>query len=222
MPSLRLSHWGSSVALHGCALLALLALQAGLRQPAPKPTIDWDVAMVSAVAPPATAAAAPPPPDRPLTKTPAMPPPPRDSSQPLERQAAPIAAPAPAPFVAPTPANSAAVAPIAPSAPPPAVLPEKPLADSAWLTDALWGMMNGRKRYPLQARRMGLEGKVIIEADIDEHGQIIRAEIKQSAGSSLLDQDALALLKSAAPLKVDRYRLAPRTRVLIPVAYVLE
>ncbi len=217
MPRLRLSHWGSSVALHGSALLALLALQAGLHQPAPKPTIDWNVAMVSAAAPPATAAAMPPPPDRPLPKAPATPPPPRESSQPLERQAAPVATAAP--IVAPAPASTA---PAAPVLPPPVVVPEKPLADSAWLTETLWGMMNGRKRYPLQARRMGLEGKVIIEADIDEHGQIIRADIKQSAGSSLLDQDALALLKSVAPLKVDRYRLAPRTRVLIPVAYVLE
>lgn len=212
MPRLRLSHWGSSLALHGGLLLALLAVQAGLRQPAPKSS-EWDVAMVSSEP---SAAPSPPAPEIPQPKAPEPRPSPREHSQPLERQAAPVAAQAPA-NPAPPAAAPVQAAPIAP--PPP---PEKPYADSAWLTDTLWGMMNGRKRYPLQARRMGLEGKVIIEAEIDEHGQIIRADIKQSAGSSILDQEALALLKSVTPLKVDRYRLAARTKVLIPVSYVLE
>lgn len=218
MPRLRLSHWGGSAALHTGVLLALLALQASLHQPTPAKSIEWDIAMASspAAAPPSPI---PPVPEKPAPK--ALPTPiaaPREQSQPEVRQtAAPsLAVPstlAPAPTI-PTPNP--------PPAPPPEAPPEKPLADSAWLTNALWGMMNGRKHYPLQARRMGLEGKVIIEAEIDEHGQIIRADIKQSAGSSILDQDALALLKSVVPLKVDRYRLAPRTRVLIPITYVLE
>lgn len=214
MPRLRLSHWGSSLALHGGLLLALLAVQAGLRQPPPKSS-EWDVAMLSSEP---SAAPSPPAPVLPQPKTPQAAQPPRERSQPLERQAAPVAAPAnPSPAA---PATAAvAPTPVVAAPPPP---PEKPYADSAWLTDTLWGMMNGRKRYPLQARRMGLEGKVIIEAEIDEHGQIIRADIKQSAGSSILDQEALALLKSVTPLKVDRYRLAARTKVLIPVSYVLE
>ena len=102
------------------------------------------------------------------------------------------------------------------------VMPEKPLADSAWLTRTLWGLMNARKRYPLMARRMGVEGKVLVEATIDEHGQVVRATVKQSSGNALLDADALELLKAVTPLKLDQFYLAVDTTVVIPIAYQLE
>lgn len=220
MPRLRLSHWGGSAALHGGLLLALLAAQAALRTPPVEKTIEWDVSVVEAA--PQHSAPNPQP-------APAKPAPPQHTPAPHPQpsQPTPVAQPTPTPPAAPSVASTPTPIPTpavvkAPPPPPVEAPPEKPLADSSWLTHTLWGMMNGRKRYPLQARRMGAEGKVIIEAEIDEHGEIIHAEIKQSAGSAILDQDALSLLKSVTPLKVDKMRLAARTKVQIPVSYVLE
>jgi protein TonB len=219
MPRLRLSHWGGSAALHGGLLLALLAAQAALHTPPAEKVIEWDVSVLEAAPPHAAPNPQP---------APAKPSPPQHTPAPRPQpsQPTPVAQPTPpaaAPSVTstPTPIPTPAVVK-APPPPPVEAPPEKPLADSSWLTHTLWGMMNGHKRYPLQARRMGAEGKVIIEAEIDERGEIIRAEIKQSAGSAILDQDALNLLKSVTPLKVDKMRLAARTKVQIPVSYVLE
>ena len=113
--------------------------------------------------------------------------------------------------------------PIPPS-PDPAPTPPvvEPLANSAQLGKALWELMNGRKRYPLLARRMGAEGTVVIEVVIDANGQIVTASITQSSGSSILDDDAMKLLRSVTPLRLERFRLSNRTTIRIPLSYTLK
>ena len=105
---------------------------------------------------------------------------------------------------------------------PVSALPDTPPSHGAWLSKSLFQLMNTRKRYPLMARRLGLEGRVLIEAVINERGQLLSAEIKQSSGHELLDQDALALLKSITPIDVDSHRLGSINRVTIPLKYALE
>ena len=50
----------------------------------------------------------------------------------------------------------------------------------------------------------------------------MRATVKQSSGNAILDADALELLKTVTPLKLDKFNLAPNTTVVIPVTYQLE
>jgi len=107
------------------------------------------------------------------------------------------------------------------TAPPPQP-PQLPYADGAWVGETLARVMNARKQYPLQARRMGVEGKVVIEAVVNQQGRVVEATIMISSGSSILDQDALALLRTVPDIKPEKMRLAARTVVQIPVNYVLD
>lgn len=226
-------HWGGSLVLHG-GLVALLVLSV-IRPHAPAPQVSqWDVAMVESAAPHAAKPAPAPMPEpepkpvhriepvkpapapKPVAK--AVVPTPPQPTPPAPQPAAPPPAPAPvvaAPMPAPQPVVKAAPMPVE-------AKPEPPLADSAWLGHTLWGLMNSHKHYPLLARRMGAEGKVVIEAVIDSQGRILSAQVVQSSGSPILDDDAMTLLKSVTPLKLDRFRLADRTTVRIPMVYALD
>jgi|GEM_PF-5724372 len=222
MSQLNYKHWCGSALIHGSAVALLVLMQWSLSSSTPKKITEWDVSLLQtaveqvpekvAVAPEAAEPAPA------LKLAPVVPLKPK--------LAAPTRSPAPIPTPNPSPTPPTEPAPTPPLSPlpPPQVItpPEKPFADGAWLNQTVWGLMNGRKRYPLVARRMGVEGKVVIEAIINDQGQIVKAEIKQSSGSPFLDQDALALLKSVTPLKIDKYRLAPNTPLVIPVTYALE
>lgn len=115
-------------------------------------------------------------------------------------------------------------APVAATAahPPAATTTPTPLADSQWLSSTVTQRMNTRKRYPRLAQRLGLEGRVLIEAQINDRGQLVAAQITESSGHDMLDQDALALLKNVTPLDLPGVRLASLTRVVIPLRYRLE
>jgi len=45
--------------------------------------------------------------------------------------------------------------------------------------------------YPWQARRMGIEGRVVLHVEILQNGNTGRIEIRQSSGHELLDQAAI-------------------------------
>jgi protein TonB len=107
------------------------------------------------------------------------------------------------------------------------VSPQRPseapaLTESPALSKTVWQLMNAQKRYPRRAQQLGQEGVVEIEAVINAQGQLLEARIHQSSGFKLLDQDALALLRSVTPLPRELGALAPATRVRIPMRYVLE
>ncbi len=46
-------------------------------------------------------------------------------------------------------------------------------------------------QYPWQARRMGIEGRVVLHVEILQNGNTGRIEIRQSSGHELLDQAAI-------------------------------
>lgn len=68
-----------------------------------------------------------------------------------------------------------------------------------------------RPAYPLSARRLGLEGEVVIRARVSARGTVATAEVERSSGHAALDRAALAAVK--------RYRYAPARRAGQPVAY---
>ena len=205
-----MKHWGASFFLHAIALAVLLVMQWKLRHAIPKQNSVWDVSMLEA--PVASEQQA----TRQLVEQQAV----VEQAQPRTGVIPAKLASTPATATETTPSVSTSIA--APALPLAVPVPEIPLADSTWLSQTLWGLMNARKRYPLTAKRMGVEGKVLVEATIGEHGQVVQAKVKQSSGNTILDADAMELLKTVTPLKLDKFNLAPNTTVVIPITYQLE
>ncbi len=90
--------------------------------------------------------------------------------------------------------------PTAPAAPPQQSAP-KPAPSSAAITNwqkSLVAHLGRFKRYPAQAR--GAEGVVSLAFSIDRQGRVVNSRIAKSSGSAVLDAEALAMIKRAAPL----------------------
>lgn len=54
-----------------------------------------------------------------------------------------------------------------------------------------------KKRYPAAARRNGWEGTAVVALEIDAHGRLTEARIHRSSGYRVLDEAALAMMRTA-------------------------
>jgi len=72
-----------------------------------------------------------------------------------------------------------------------------PAAIASW-ERLLVAQLERHKRYPAAAG--GKVGEVRLAFSIDRSGQVVASRIVHSSGSEALDQEALALIKRAAPL----------------------
>jgi protein TonB len=54
-----------------------------------------------------------------------------------------------------------------------------------------------------------MEGVVTVEFNLDPSGQILSSRIVDSSGSTVLDEEAMALLKRAAPLPAPPTHVSP-------------
>lgn len=143
--------------------------------------------------------APPPPPKRPAARP--KPPPTSPVAQPREAaparpvpEAQPEAWEATAPSATPSASGSPLPSPAHASVPGP---PSK--AELDWRA-RLVGHLERHKRYPAEARAYRQEGVVYVQFLMDRHGQVREARIERSSGHPLLDAEALAMLKRAAPL----------------------
>jgi protein TonB len=61
-----------------------------------------------------------------------------------------------------------------------------------------------KPEYPAQARRMGIEGRVVLHVEILQSGGVGRIEIRQSSGHDMLDQAAIKAVTRArfAPARI--------------------
>ncbi|MEO1767251.1 energy transducer TonB [Thiobacter aerophilum] len=75
-------------------------------------------------------------------------------------------------------------------------------------------LANPRPPYPLAARRLGLEGQVVLRAEILPDGRCGELVVAQSSGHALLDEAALAAVK--------RWRFLPARRGEAPIAAWVE
>lgn len=66
-------------------------------------------------------------------------------------------------------------------------------------------LYNPPPQYPWQARRMGIEGRVVLHVEILQDGSSGRIEIRQSSGHELLDQ---AAIKAVGGWRFDPARIA--------------
>ena len=124
------------------------------------------------------------------------PPQPRPQVQRIKPQLTARAEPAPdraavQPFTAQTPVEAEAPRTAVPAAEPPAqvaVVPEPRAREPDYVARYLY---NPRPDYPWQARRMGIEGRVVLHVEILQSGGAGRIEIRQSSGHDMLDQAAI-------------------------------
>jgi len=134
---------------------------------------------------------------------------------PIEDKPAPVvalAAPVPtAPQSAPAPAERAAA---------PAVAPVERATSSAianW-ERLLVAQLERHKRYPPQAH--GKVGEARLEFSMDRAGKVLASRIVRSSGNEALDQEALALLRRAAPLPPPPAGLPDdRLSFVVPIRY---
>jgi protein TonB len=111
-------------------------------------------------------------------------------AQPVESAVAseaPVAAPSPAPV---------------PVVQPPAAQPVTPAPDPA-LEDGyrarIRQAVDEHKHYPRMARRLGLEGRVVVAFTVGADGRLAGVRLVESSGSELLDEAALEAVRQAAP-----------------------
>jgi protein TonB len=113
-----------------------------------------------------------------------------------------------------------------PAATPPAMLapqqgtPAK--ADYGWLAQALWNRIEKLKRYPHLARLNHWEGRVVLRVVVSEDGNLVDLAVAKSSGHSVLDQDAMDVLKQASPLSLPRPLGKSQVVVQIPISYRLD
>jgi protein TonB len=60
--------------------------------------------------------------------------------------------------------------------------------------------LNRFKRYPDAASRRGIKGMAIVRFTVDRTGRVVASDLMQNSGSSVLDEEAVALLKRVSPL----------------------
>lgn len=237
---------GASVGLHVLALLwqhgaipasreeILKPLQVVLHTAAPLPEASPPPAIAEArpAQPPQPArsiVAAPPKPAPILTRpaTPSTPAPAIVRTEPTPNAAVtPITKTAPAPVetapVAPAPVAAIVRAEPAPAAP---AHVEEPL-DPALLERygrSLSSALARQQQYPRIAAMRGWEGEVQLRVTIARKGNIVATQVVHSSGFDVLDQNAVQLVTSAAPLPRPPETLQNREiQIIVPVHYKLE
>lgn len=210
-----------TVGLHALLLFGFRVEMAAVPLPAAETEVDVD--LIAAVPAPAPASAVPeaPAPTQPPEPVPppvAPPPPPEPAatpSPPVESTPLPVE-PKPTPRETPAhrevaksahpnpaAAKSAAPGPTAKSAAAAAGAP-------GGVTSPVRPRSNPRPAYPPEARRLGQQGRVILEVQVGADGRAISVSVKRSSGFPALD--------SAAVQAVQRWTFEPARMAGIPIA----
>lgn len=109
----------------------------------------------------------------------------------------------------------------APAPQPPLQLATAPTARASEPDHIARYLHNPPPAYPWQARRMGIEGRVVLQVEILPNGNAGRIEIRQSSGHELLDQ---AAIKAVAGWRFEPARIAGTSIVAwadVPISFRL-
>lgn len=224
--TMNLRRLSTVTAIIGFHVLGLWALQSGLLRSAADHVIPVQVIAELIEAPQPQVAPLPPAPPAPPAPRPPRPvaaqPPRPTAAQPLalaERTpsvTAPTGSTAPAPVTASAPAAETA-APTVATAPAPPAPPriELPSSSADYLN-------NPRPPYPLQSKRLGEQGRVVVRVFIDTSGTASQAEIRSSSGYDRLDQTALQTVLRWRYVPGKRNGVAEAMWFNIPINFVLE
>jgi len=207
--------FGLVVLLHATAWWGLIHFKSEIVPPTPLPVVQ-----VTLLAPPA-------PPEPRVVP----PPPPKVERQPKLVMAKAISAPTPVPVMPPVAEHAAQQAPVAvavaapsPPSPPAPPAPVKPALEPAIVLpryNAAY-LSNPPPAYPLAARRRGVEGTVLVRAEISAGGECQRAELKKTSGHELLDNAALEAVKKWRFVPAKRGSQAVVAWVEVPITFKLE
>ena len=205
-----LPSFGLVVLLHVTAWWGFTHFKSEIVPPKPLPVVQ-----VTLVAPPKP----------PEPRVVPLQPPPKMERQPKPVMEKAISAPKPVPVMQPVAEHAVQPAPVAVAAPapsPPApVQPasepviEPPRYSAAYLS-------NPPPAYPLAARRRGIEGTVLVRAEISAGGECQRAELKKTSGHEMLDQAALEAVKKWHFVPAKRGSQAVAAWVEVPITFKLE
>jgi protein TonB len=215
----------ASVSVH----LAAIAIAPGFRRLDEQPPRPLEVMIVRPAIPaPMKPRAAPKPPPPVAKPTPVV----RQETQrkpaptPLpEKKLLVLPEPAPsAPSVFSVPQASVEPAPPAPSAAAPAPAPAAPAREVASTPPSFNAayLRNAPPRYPLIARRNGVEGTVRLKVFVSKDGRPTQVQLEQSSGSSALDNAALEAVRGWQFVPAHRGQDAIESWVLVPVVFKLE
>ncbi len=106
------------------------------------------------------------------------------------------------------------------AAPEPVVAAPEPAVSSPRYNAAY--LHNPPPSYPLSARRRGIEGTVLIGAEVGENGESLRVELRKGSGYSVLDQVALEAVKKWRFVPAKRGSQAVVAWVEVPISFKLE
>jgi protein TonB len=84
--------------------------------------------------------------------------------------------------------------------------------------DYIGKIINRNISYPLAARKMSMEGRVVLSFVIMKDGAVRDLTIERSSGHRLLDRNAEAAVKNSAPFAAP----PAEARVVIPITYKLQ
>lgn len=150
---------------------------------------------------------------------------PRIPPAPLDPRAATIPSAVAPPASAPASASGAAPLPAPVSFPgAPAATQDVTVAEPVVTPPDLRAayLANPRPPYPLAARRLGLEGRVLLRAQILENGRCGRIMVSQSSGHALLDDAALQAVRGWRFVPATRAGEAVAAWVEIPISFRLD
>jgi protein TonB len=86
---------------------------------------------------------------------------------------------------------------------------------------AFYTFVQKKLKYPAQARRMGIEGKVFVEFVIEKDGSITDVKFIKGIGAGC-DEEAVRVVQSAPKWKPGKQRGKPvRQRMVLPIAFKL-
>jgi len=86
---------------------------------------------------------------------------------------------------------------------------------------AFYEYVSKNLKYPSQARRMGVEGKVFVQFVVDKDGSISQVQSIKGIGAGC-DEEAVRVLQNAPKWKPGKQRGRPvRVRMVLPITFKL-
>ncbi len=87
--------------------------------------------------------------------------------------------------------------------------------------EAFYRYIGERIKYPAQARRMGVEGKVFVEFVVNKDGSLTEFQLVKGIGAGC-DEEAIRVLQSAPRWKPGKQRGRPvRQKMILPITFKL-
>ena len=86
---------------------------------------------------------------------------------------------------------------------------------------ALAAWLAAHRRYPEAARRMGVQGRVVLRVTVARDGRVIGLVLAGPSGSALLDRAAMRVLQGATVPPFPAAMAQASVVVTVPLAYAL-